>query len=390
LKLGRPTLRTGFVAVFLLTALGLVAGQPGPHREGDFWVETTTGSLTVGDGEQLKITLIGDVIVRGVGGHQVEYKLTRRVRTNSLAEAKEALEDSEVTLVRHAHYSRLAVDGETGPVTLEVTVPKSLSGLIVGTDSGTLDVGDFDGSVLAQTGAGDARLSHIKGSVDVSTAGGTVRLGDVGSSAKVNTAAGDITAESIGGEARLETGGGDITVQKAGANIRAVTGGGKVRLGQVAGSVIASNGGGGAIDIGRAGGTVNAHNSGGGPIFIGSAGGIQCESASGAIKVGSSGLMHVVTASGSVVVQFQGDKLLNNSYVSTGWGDITVFLPSNIKVTVQAQNSGSNSSKGIVSDFPDLRVAVSGGTVNARGELNGGGPLLRIQATSGTIWIKKK
>jgi DUF4097 and DUF4098 domain-containing protein YvlB len=378
-----------FAAALIFSGRLLLAGDPGPHREGEFWVETSTGSEAVASGEQLKITLIGDVVVRGSGGSQIEYKLTRRVRAGSQAEAREALQDAEVTLVRHARSSRLAVDGETGPVNLQVTIPRNLSGLIVGTDAGSVDVADFDGSVLVRTGAGDARVGHIKGSVDVSTAGGTVHLGEVSSWARVSSGGGDITAESVGGEARFETGGGDITVQKVGGGIRAITGGGKVRLGQVSGSVITSNGGGGAIDIGRVGGTVSAHNAGGGPIVIGSAGGIQCESASGAIRVVSSGTIRIVTGSGSVIAQVQGEKLTSDSYVSTGSGDITVILPSNIKVTVRVQNAGATRPEGIVSEFPGLRVSMDGGTVSARGELNGGGPLLQIQGTSGTIRIRK-
>ena len=383
-------MRLSFIYALFLTGGVLTAGQPGPHREGDFWVETTTGSEAAADSDQLKITLIGDAVVKGVSGTQVEYTLTRRVRARSSAEAREILQNAEVSLSRHGRYLRLNVDGETGPVTLQVSVPRSLAGVAVGTETGSVDISDLGGALVAQTGGGETRINRIRGSVDVSTAGGTVHLSDIGSWAKVNTAGGDITADSIGGEAQFETAGGDIIVQKVGGGIRAVTGGGKVRIGQVGGSVIASNGGGGAIDIGRAGGTVTAHNSGGGPILIGSAAGVQCENASGGIKAGSSGVIRVTTASGNVVAEFLGDKLVTNSFVSTGSGDITVFLPSNLKVTVRAQNSGATRREGIISDFPGLQIAMAGGTASARGVLNGGGPLLQIQGTSGTIWIRKK
>ena len=383
-------MRLSFIYTLFLTSSILTAGQSGPHREGDFWVETTTGSEAAGDSEQFKITMIGDAVVKGGSGPQVEYTLTRRVRARTSAEARDLLQNAEVSFLRHGRNLRLSLGGEAGAVNLQVTVPRSLTAIAVGTESGSVDVSDFGGTVVAQTGGGDTRINRVRGGVDVSTAGGTVHLGEIGGWAKVNTAGGDITADSVGGEARFETAGGDITIQKVGGNIRAITGGGKVRIGQAAGSVMASNGGGGAIDIGHAGGTVTAHNSGGGPILIGSAAGIQCENASGGIKAGSSGVMRITTASGNVVAEFQGDKLVTNSYVSTGSGDITVFLPSNLRVTVRAQNSGATRREGIISEFPGLQIAMAGGTASARGALNGGGPLLQIQGTSGTIWIKKK
>ncbi len=389
-----PLRKTDWVALLLISALAAgrqVAGaESGPHREGNFWVETTSGSEAVAEGEQLKITALGDVVVKGGDRGDVSYTLTRRVRARSLAEAQELLQNAESSLARHGRYLRLAVDGETGPATLVVNVPRKLAGLLIGTNSGSVDVSDCNGNVLAQMRGGNARIHHVKGAVDITTAGGSVHLEDIGGWAKIRSAGGDITADSIGGQASLETAGGDIIVQSVGADIRASTGGGKVRIGQAGGSVVASNGGGGAIDIGKAAGTVSAHNSGGGPILIGSAGGIECENASGAIKAGSSGVLRLMTAAGSVIAQLQGDKLLSNSFVTTGSGDITVFLPSNLHVTVRAQNDGATRAEGIISEFPALRVSVDGGAVSARGVLNGGGPLLQIQGTSGTIWIRKK
>ncbi len=374
----------------LLLSSGLFAADSGPRRDGEFWVETSTGSLATGDAEQLKITLVGDVVIHTGATPQVEYRLIRRVRVRSLAEARDALQNAETSLARHGRYLRLSVDGDTGPVSLQVTVPRSLAAVGVGTGTGSIEIDDFDGSFIAQSGGGDARIGRVKGNLDLSTGGGTLHIGEVGGWARVTSGGGDITAESIHGEASFQTLGGDITVRKAGGAIRAVTGGGKVRIEQAAGAVVASNGGGGAIDIGRAGGMVSARNTGGGPILIGSAAGIQCESASGVIRAASSSVMRIVTASGNVVAQFQGETLSSDSFISTGSGDVTVFLPSKLRVSIQAQNAGATRREGILSEFSSIRAAIAGGAAIASGSLNGGGPLLRIQGTSGTIWIRKK
>ena len=382
--------RVQLLGVLLAASRLLLAGESGLHREGAYWVETMSGSEAVAEGEQLKITSLGDVVVHGADRGQIEYSAQRRVRAHSESEARDALQEGGASLTRQGRNLRLAIDASTGSISLQVTVPRTLRAVIVGTESGSVEVSDFGGNVFAQTGAGDVRVNHIKGSVQISTAGGTLHLGDVGSWAQATTAGGDITAESIGGEARLQTAGGDIAVQKAGANIRAVTEGGKVRIGQAAGQVMASSGG-GLIDIGRAGGTVSAHNSAG-PIMIGSSvGRVDCQSMSGEIRVGvMNGVFKIVTASGNITAQLSGDRLLGESYISTGSGDITISLPSHLSATVRVRNSGASDARGIISDFSEMQIRAERGYAIAQGLLNGGGPLLQIQGTSGTIRIKKK
>ncbi len=379
------------IAALVLAAVPLSAGQVGLHREGDYWVQTSTVSEAAGDAEMLKVNTIGNVTVRGGGRGTVDFTVTRKVRARNEADAREALQESGVSLTRQGRYVRLVVGDEAGPADLQVSVPRGLRAIVVATEAGNIDISDLDGSTQAQTGAGEGRVTRVKGSVDLTTAGGAMRLGDIGGWVRVNTAGGDITADSIGGEARLITAGGDITVQKAGAGIRAETAGGKVRIGQAGGAVIASTAG-GMIDIGHAGGAVTAHNAGGGPILIGSAGGsVHCESASGAIKVGPfDGPMRLETASGSVVAQLRGSRLLSDSSIETGSGDITVFIPSNLSVTVRAQSNGAPRAQSIISEFPGIQVRLGDGETVARGEINGGGAVLRIECNSGTIWIKKK
>jgi hypothetical protein len=44
----------------------------------------------------------------------------------------------------------------------------------------------------------------------------------------------------------------------------------------------------------------------------------------------------------------------------------------------------------IVSDFPDFTVKLAGAATIAEGVLNGGGPLVRIAGTGGTIYIRRE
>jgi hypothetical protein len=61
-----------------------------------------------------------------------------------------------------------------------------------------------------------------------------------------------------------------------------------------------------------------------------------------------------------------------------------------VGVTIRAQNELSDSIRRIVSDFPGISVRVEGGQVIAEGPVNGGGPVLRISGTGGTIFIKRQ
>jgi hypothetical protein len=59
-------------------------------------------------------------------------------------------------------------------------------------------------------------------------------------------------------------------------------------------------------------------------------------------------------------------------------------------VTIRAENEAADSLRRIVSDFPGLPVRLLGTAVVAEGPINGGGALLRIRGTGGTIYIKKQ
>ena len=90
------------------------------------------------------------------------------------------------------------------------------------------------------------------------------------------------------------------------------------------------------------------------------------------------------------MAQILGEILMGDSSVSTASGDITVYIPSNVGVTIRAQNDGASRAQGIVSEFQGVQVRMNGGTAFAAGAINGGGPILRLEGTGGTIWIKKK
>jgi hypothetical protein len=84
---------------------------------------------------------------------------------------------------------------------------------------------------------------------------------------------------------------------------------------------------------------------------------------------------------------------MQDSILSTGAGDITVFIPSNFALTVKALNESGRIDR-IISDFAEIPVRSSvapnrSGTI-AEGALNGGGPVLTLTSSGGTIYLRRQ
>jgi len=123
---------------------------------------------------------------------------------------------------------------------------------------------------------------------------------------------------------------------------------------------------------------------------VGAATGVQCESGSGGIRVSNiTGAMRVSTSLGNIMASLLAGRLAD-SFLATGNGDITVMIPSNVGVTVRAQNEMADPLRRIVSEFPEIQPHRQGRQLFAEGRVNGGGPLLQISATAGTIFIKRQ
>jgi hypothetical protein len=380
---GFPILAFGF----LVSALG---AQSPLAREGPYWVEYLSGSQAMPPAGRLRITSRGAVTLSGVAQDQLSYTLKVRVKARSEAEARRMMGSFGVRATRSpGGYTFLIVHRGDGLADLQVKAPRSLQEAVIATPEGGLEFHDLDGSVRAETGGGNIKADRIGGSVVARTAGGDITLGSVQGTARCATAGGKITAGLVRGEAAFETGGGDIFAQEVGGLVHASTMAGSIRIRRAGSAVIASTGG-GPIDVGQARGLVTARNSGG-PVQVGRADGVRCESGGGGVHLDNiSGSLRVSTAIGSIIASLLAGKPMADSSLSTGSGDITVIIPSNVGVTIRAQNELSDSIRRIVSDFPGISVRVVGGQVIAEGPVNGGGPVLRISGTGGTIFIKRQ
>ncbi len=348
-------------------------------------VLSLTGSYPVG--ARLRVNASGPVTLEAGSSKDLTYTATVSVWARNEGDARRLLEQYTVRMFSQGDWSVLAVP--MGPLasSLDVHAPK-LSAASIYTFDGAVEARGVDGSLDIESGGGPIAVDRIAGDCGLRTGGGFVRAGAVGGALRVITGVGPVNVASVNGEAVLQTMGGDIVVGNAGASVYAETGAGAVRVEHAAGQVTATSGG-GQIWVGDARGMVITRNAAG-PVRVGSAASVMCDTGSGYVELGSVyGSMRVATAMGNILASLVGGRFAE-SFLSSGNGDITVMIPSNVGVTIQAENAMADSARRIVSDFPQIPVRVIGTRVIAQGAVNGGGPVLRISASSGTIFIKRK
>lgn len=395
-----------------------VPGEPGPRVAAD-----RSGSLQTRDGLTLHLTTdLGSVRVVALepGTPQVVH-YTVHIETDARAPLAQNLLD-RYSLTAKATPSGVEISGalpsqagRTGAIAqfwvqFEVAVPAGYS-LDVNTGVGDIETQDIGGTAGLITQGGNIRTGRIgstwvrtasqghpaakistqgghiqvqdvAGDLDAFTAGGHIVAGNIAGDAVLRTGGGHIRAGQIGGRAQLETDGGNITLKQAGSFVSVRTGGGQIDFGEVRGSVRAQTGGGG-IRIITVSGPMEVESNGGSICLTRVAGAVQAATAGGTIQA----WINPDAASSRGTVSLPGP-----SQLSSGAGDIIVFLPRNLAVNIDAlvENGGL----GRIDADPALLLSIqpqgnrASGPVHATGTLNGGGAVLKLRTTVGKIRLQ--
>ncbi|SPF52324.1 conserved exported hypothetical protein [Candidatus Sulfopaludibacter sp. SbA4] len=374
-----------FSALAALALLSPTGAQQGLTRENGRWVHRIYGSAPAR--QRLRVNAHGPVTLEGGVSKDLSYTVTLTVNARSEAEAIRLLRNYTVRAESQGQWMVLTAPGGPVMAAVEVRTP-ALSNAVISTSEGAVQASGIEGPLDVDSGAGDLSVDRVQGDCKLVTGGGGIQVGKIGGALHCSTGAGHIRVKIVGGEAVLETNGGDIVAEQAGGQVHASTAGGGVHIGMAGGPVTATSGG-GEIIVEKANGIVTVRNMAG-PVQVRSAAGVRCESGSGGIRVSNiSGPMRVSTSMGSILANLLGSRL-SDSYLATGGGDITVLIPSNLGVTIQAQNNMSDTLRRIMSDFREIQARRQGPRVVAEGSVNGGGPLLQISGMGGTIFIRRQ
>jgi DUF4097 and DUF4098 domain-containing protein YvlB len=366
------------IANLVMATAVVAAAQEAPVvREGAYWVGSIGDSFEIAPQSRLQVNTRGNVTVRREAGDQVTYRVRQRVRAANEEQARALLGGG----VKQVSSARGRVLLELQPISagmvktdIEIGVPAQVSMVIVQTDLGGINVADFDGAVQLRTGGGDIQLGKIGGTVQCFSGAGEVIIERAGGAINCTTAGGNMAVRDAGGSVALSNQmGGNIRVDKAAGDVRAHSAQGMIEVGQAGGAVFA--------------------DTQGGFIQVGSARGVQAESMAGTVRVkNDTGPMNLAAMAGNILAELLSGARMQDSSLVAGTGDITVLIPSNLAVSVIARNSTGGTPR-IVSDFPEIRVTPSKffqAPMVGQGALNGGGPVLNLNVSSGVIYLRRK
>jgi TonB family protein len=427
---------SGLVAFFLATAVS-APNVPGAETSSHEAIERLaranppsarisadrTGVLQTRDGLTLHLAAdLGSVRVLSLDpGAAPVVRYTVHLETDARASLAQQLLD-HYSLSAKATPSGVEINGSLPPqashhasnaqfwVQFEVAVPPGYS-VEVHTLAGDIETQDIGGTAALLTQGGNIRAGKIgfvgmrgvlagRSVAKLETQGGHIQVLDVAGDLNAFTAGGHITAGNIAGDAVLRSGGGHIRAGQIAGRAELDTDGGNITVGK-AGSVVNVRTGGGQIDFGEVRGSVRAQTGGGGIRVMYVSGPMEVESSAGSICLTRvAGAVRAATAGGSITAWINPDSPTDNgtvhlagaSQLSSGDGDIVVFLPRNLAANIEASVE-SGGARHIEAD-PALRLTLdtpanrNGGPLHAATVLNGGGPLLKLRTTAGNIHLQ--
>jgi len=365
-------------------------------RSGNGWVEVISGSLP--SLHNLKVgTEFGAVTVHGGSPQGITYTVRKRLNSGSESYARRQFELFSVRGSQKGDFALLEGEcsgSERLSVDITVNVPRDLAFARIDTHGGSVDVANIAGRVEAETAGGSIRINDIGGSVRAQTSGGGIDVGNVAGDLKLETAGGGITIRSAGGRVRAETAGGGIELGSATQSVYLATAGGSIQVKKCDGELRAATAG-GSVDIGDVGGGAVLETSGGSIRVASAKGVVRATTSGGGIRL--TGLAHGVTAktaAGPIYAEFTAGKgSFSESSLETSVGDVIVYLPADLPVTVRATIDAAMGHH-MISDFAEVKISPEGGEwgpreIYGQGAINGGGPVLKIRTSAGNVELRR-
>ncbi len=279
----------------------------------------------------------GSVTIRAHAAEEVKVDVMLEADTRNRERAKEWLDEFEISFEQRG--SDVDIRGEWPhewswhsdrlKVHFDILVPQQYN-LDVETAGGSIDVGDLKGEVKLQTSGGSITTGRIGGPVSAHTSGGSISIAGAKGETVAHTAGGGITLGEIDGSADAKTSGGSITVEGVNGDLQARTSGGSLRLQNVSGNLIAKT----------SGGSITAR------------------------------LLKQINAPADL---------------ETSGGSIRLEIPPDFKADIDASTSGGRV-------YADLPIIVRGviDKSDLRGKLNGGGALITLRTSGGSIEIRER
>jgi len=390
-------MRNNLFHIVLLLAATLSAAQQGSiERQGDTWSNVINGSFAAVRNLHIRVGA-GSVRVQGGSTQGINYVIRNKSSEANEERARRQFESYHINAYTRGDTAWIVGEWEGGrphKFSSEVTVnvPRAMELVKIETEGGSVVTTGIEGRLEAQSGGGTIHIDDIGGSISAETGGGSIDVGNVGSDLTLRTGGGTIHIGSAKGKVVAESGGGNLFLASGSQGASLETGGGSIHVDRCSGHVKASTGG-GTIDLGEITGPVTMET-GGGALRISSATGmVRAETGGGNIELNGVPSAHVETGAGAITAKFVATGERVDSILRTGVGDITVFIAGQTGLTIHASIEAARGHR-IQSDFPELKISSEGGQweprlISADGNLNGGGPELKINTSMGNIFIRR-
>jgi DUF4097 and DUF4098 domain-containing protein YvlB len=354
------------------------------------------GTAPTHDGQRLRVSVdLGNVVIKSQDSGKIDYTVHLEA-DGSARDAKQLLKTFIVT-------SRTDADGvvvrglttnkqDAGRlwITVQINVPMNYN-LDVSTGGGNIQIDDVNGRAFLTTAGGNISSGNVNGPARFVTKGGHITARNIGGDWAATTGGGHITAGTIGGIATLHTDGGHIQVGGIGGPGHLTTGGGNVYVGHSASQLVAETIG-GQIEVGEAAGLVNAKTNGGGIHVVHMIGPSNLQTGGGSIYLTQvDGTVKASTGTGAITAWFVAPpKAESTCEFQSGEGDIVVYIPRQLPVTIDAQIQSDDKHQFFVDPAFRLLITRDPGPngsemLHAVGSLNGGGEVVHLRTVSGNI-----
>lgn len=207
-----------------------------------------------------------------------------------------------------------------------------------------------DTRLEARNGSGSHRIVGIRGPVNATTGSGSIFMQKIAEDVDATTGSGSIDVDSVDGRANLRTGSGSIKADRMSGSVRAGTGSGSITVKQIENGLQAQRR-------------------------------VEASTGSGSIHVeGVSGFLKAGTGSGSITAS---GNPADDWNIGTSSGNVTLRISPDAAFSLRVRTASGR----INVDHP-VTIQGSVGRNNLNGTVRGGGSLIDVHTSSGSITIR--
>lgn len=368
--------------LFIIQLLILLLISPGFASGEAHTIEKKTVRFNVSKGENINVSIQnGDIAVTSWDKNEVTITYD------------ENEDHPGVSISQKGNTITVRTSGFSSSGIYDIYVPSEFN-LNLKTQAGKISIsGNLKGKIEGTTAGGDITLQTISGEITMKTMGGSIFAGNLKGNVKLSSMGGSIQTGNIDGDLNISTMGGNVTAGNVNGDVKISSGGGNIVMGD--GKTVNITTGGGNISTGRVKGNTQV-KTGGGNIFVAESGGIISSSGNGNIEIlNIASVCNITTGSGDIKAEIV-SSLDEQGKISTGFGNIMVYVSDNAKLTIEARVRGSvwlkddkDVSKDLFSVFKAEKFWNKKSEIGGIYHINGGGKLLSVQTNSGKIVLKR-